>query len=92
MVVTHAMSSPVRMTIPQMQEAAKLGAYIEFVYSALLGPNGLKIEDYVACDRERWAQHPAFLRAIWGNRETRCIPDGLAAFFQALRKEGLSAS
>src|SRR5580658_6205723 len=52
MVVTHAMSPPVRMTIPQMREAAKEGAYIEFVYSALLAPNGLKIEDYVQAIRE----------------------------------------
>ncbi len=37
-VVTHAMASVVRMTIPQMQEAARDGAFIEFVYSSTLGP------------------------------------------------------
>src|ERR1700674_2620161 len=31
MVVTHAMNEPVLMEVPQMQEAAKLGAFIEFV-------------------------------------------------------------
>src|SRR5580704_942572 len=35
-VVTHAMASPVLMTIPQMQEAARDGAYIEFVYGSTL--------------------------------------------------------
>src|SRR6476661_4998822 len=29
MVVTHAMNDPIRMTVPQMQEAAKLGAFVE---------------------------------------------------------------
>ena len=32
MVVTHPMSSSVRMTVAQMQEAAKAGAFIELVY------------------------------------------------------------
>lgn len=36
-VVTHAMAGPVDMTIPQMQQAAAMGAYIEFVYGATLG-------------------------------------------------------
>ena len=71
MVVTHAMSPPVRMTIPQMQEAAHEGAYIEFVYSALLGPNGLKIEDYVAAIRALGARS-CILASDLGNRETRC--------------------
>jgi len=31
MVVTHAMNAPILMTLPQMQEAAALGAFIEFV-------------------------------------------------------------
>src|SRR5258706_7242248 len=38
-VVTHAMLAPVRMTIPQMREAASMGAFIEFVYNAVIGPN-----------------------------------------------------
>jgi hypothetical protein len=33
MVVTHAMEGPVWMNIPQMQEAASLGAFIEFDYN-----------------------------------------------------------
>src|ERR1700722_5428759 len=39
MVVTHAMIKPIGMTVPQMQEAVKTGAFIEFVYNALIGPN-----------------------------------------------------
>ncbi len=89
MVVTHAMAPPVLMTIPQMQEAAKEGAYIEFVYSALLGPNGLKIEDYVKAIR---AIGPAscILSSDLGQPQNPVHPDGLAIFFQELLKQGLS--
>lgn len=31
--VTHGMSAPVEMTVAQMQEAARLGAFVEFVYA-----------------------------------------------------------
>ncbi len=37
MVVTHAMMSPIHMSDAQMLEAAKMGAYIEFVYNGLIG-------------------------------------------------------
>src|SRR5262249_38143940 len=52
MVVTHAMEPPIRMTIPQMKEAAAVGAYIEFVYGALIGAKKvLTMADYVAAIR-----------------------------------------
>src|SRR6266536_3282102 len=38
-VVTHAMLPPVKMTVEQMKQAAAMGAYLEFVYNALIGPN-----------------------------------------------------
>jgi len=41
------MAPEIGMTIPQMQQAARDGAYIEFVYSGTLGPN-LKIA-YLIC-------------------------------------------
>ena len=87
MIVTHAMAAPVRMTIPQMQEAAKGGAYIEFVYGALLGPNGIKIEDYAQAIR---AVGPAscILSSDLGQVGNPLHPDGMSAFFQALLKQG----
>jgi len=89
MIVTHAMAAPVRMSIPQMQEAAKEGAYIEFVYSALLGPNGIKIQNYVQAIR---AVGPAscILSSDLGQVGNPLHPDGLSAFFQALLKQGIS--
>ena len=90
MVVTHAMLAPVHMTIPQMREAAKEGAYIEFVYNALIGPNKeFTIAEYAKAIR---AVGPEFciLSSDLGQAANPLHPDGLAAFFAALRKEGFS--
>src|SRR5580698_7242111 len=35
MVVTHAIVAPIHMSLPQMLEATKMGAYIEFTYNGL---------------------------------------------------------
>jgi hypothetical protein len=88
-VVTHAMSPPVRMTIAQMQEAARAGAYIEFVYGGLIGANpNFKIGDYLEAIR---AIGPAscILSSDLGQVGNPLHPDGLASFFDALRKEGI---
>jgi hypothetical protein len=88
-VVTHAMSSPVKMSIPQMQEAAKAGAYIEFVYGSLLPPQNLALADYVKAIR---AVGPAscILSSDLGQPENPLHPDGLVTFFGLLRKAGIS--
>jgi hypothetical protein len=88
MIVTHAMSTPVQMTIPQMQEAAREGAYIEFVYSALLKPQAIKIEDYVRAIRQV-GPGSCILSSDLGQVGNPLHPDGMALFFEALRKEGL---
>src|SRR5437764_3813455 len=52
-VVTHGMLAPVQMNLEQMREAAQLGAYIEFVYNALIGPNkAFEMRDYAKAIRE----------------------------------------
>ena len=89
MIVTHAMAAPVRMTVPQMQEAAHEGAYVEFVYGALLGSNALKIEDYVRAIRQL-GPASCILSSDLGQVGNPLHPDGLAAFFQALAKQGFS--
>src|SRR5258708_19942174 len=38
-VVTHAMLPPVKMTVEQMKQATAMGAYLEFFYNPLIGPN-----------------------------------------------------
>jgi hypothetical protein len=89
-VVTHAMASVVRMTIPQMREAASQGAYIEFVYNATIGPdNRLDIADYAKAIR---AIGPEFciLSSDLGRVGNPIHPDGMALFFEGLLKAGIS--
>jgi len=89
-VVTHAMLPPVRMNAAQMQEAAGLGAYIEFVYNALIGPNKVfDIGEYAEALR---AVGPAacILSSDLGQAGNPLHPDGLLAFFRALRAQGFS--
>lgn len=89
-VVTHAMAAPVRMTIPQMQEAAADGAYIEFVYSATLGANHIvTIDDYVKAIREV-GPTGCILATDLGQVGNPLHPDGMAMFIEAMRKAGFS--
>jgi len=89
-VVTHAMKSPVRMTIPQMQEATRESAFIEIDYGGLLGSRPeFRIEDYAKAIRQigpAWC----ILSSDLGQPGNPLHPDGLAAFFDALRKQGFS--
>jgi hypothetical protein len=82
-VVTHATRPPVRMTVAQMQEAAKLGAFIEFVYDKQgMAENAKAIR----------AIGPAFciLSSDLGQPNNPLHPDGLEAFFAGLEKEGIA--
>src|SRR5437773_5926513 len=89
-VVTHAMKSPIRMTIAQMQEAAREGAFIEFDYSGLLGARPeLRIEDYVKAIRQI-GPASAILSSDLGQPGNPLHPDGLAAFYDLFLKQGFS--
>jgi hypothetical protein len=89
-VVTHAMQPPVRMTIAQMKEAAGQGAYIEFVYNGLIGGNPQsRIGDYARAIREV-GPASCILSSDLGQPGNPLHPDGLAAFFEVLRKEGFA--
>jgi hypothetical protein len=89
-VVTHAMLSPTSMTIAQMQEAARLGAYIEFVYNGLIG-SGKQFDfaDYAKAIRAVGAEH-CILSSDMGQPGNPLHPDGLQLFFDGLRKQGLT--
>jgi hypothetical protein len=89
-VVTHAMAPQIAMTIAQMQQAARDGAFIEFVYSGTLGPNAkIGIPDFAKAIR---AVGPVscILSSDLGQVGNPLHPDGLVLFFEALRKEGIS--
>jgi hypothetical protein len=90
MVVTHAMLAPVGMSVAQMREAAQLGAYVEFVYNALIGPNkSFEMRDYAKAIREVDPKS-CILSSDLGQAANPLHPDGLAAFFAGLAKEGIS--
>ena len=89
-VVTHAMLAPVGMNIAQMKQAAQLGAYVEFVYNALIGPNkSFEMSDYAKAIREVGAKS-CILSSDLGQAANPLHPDGLVAFFAGLEKAGVS--
>lgn len=89
-VVTHAMLAPVLMTVPQMREAAGLGAYIEFVYNALIGPNkSFDMPDYAKAIRAVGVGS-SILSSDLGQAGNPLHPDGLAAFFAGLKEQGFT--
>ncbi|MDQ2899235.1 MAG: DUF6282 family protein [Acidobacteriota bacterium] len=95
MVVTHAMIAPTLMPIGEMREASRLGAYIEFVYNALLeshapGPKPeLTIHDYVDAIRQVGPEF-CILSSDLGQVGNPLHPDGLLRFFAELKKNGIS--
>jgi hypothetical protein len=89
-VVTHAMLPPVSMTVAQMRAAAAEGAYIEFVYNGVIGPNKASdVRDYAAAIRQVGPAH-CILASDLGQPANPLPPDGLAAFLAGLMREGIS--
>jgi hypothetical protein len=90
MVVTHALNTPVFMSVAQMQAATAEGAFIEFV-GGNVGGSG------AAARMDRFAEAiravgPAFciLSSDLGQRGNPPPPDGFAAFLRALGDRGLT--
>jgi hypothetical protein len=82
-VVTHATRPPVRMSVAQMQEAAKLGAMIEFVFDrANMAANAKAIREVGPAN--------CILSSDLGQPNNPLHPDGLMEFFAALKKEGIT--
>ncbi len=91
-VVTHAMLPPVSMTVPQMQEAVKLGAKLEFVYNALIGPSKVfEIGQYADAIRKVGVD-ACILSSDLGQLGNPLHPDGLAQYFTALRSQGFTGA
>jgi hypothetical protein len=91
-VVTHAMLAPVKMSVPQMREAAKLGAYIEFVYNGVAGKQKeYSMQDYADAIRAIGAKC-CILASDMGQVGNPLHPDALIAFFAGLKHAGISQS
>ena len=90
MVVTHAMNAPVLMDVPQMQEAAKLGAFIEFVGGSLATPDaGARIDRFADAIRKIGPEF-CILSSDLGQMGNALPPDGFGAFLVALRAKGFT--
>jgi hypothetical protein len=90
MVATHPMLSPTSMTIPQMQEAAGLGAYLEFVYNGLIGTGKqFDFSDYAKAIRGAGVDH-CILSSDMGQVGNPLHPDGLQLLFDGLKKQGFT--
>lgn len=91
-IVTHAMNGPINMSIPQMQEAAKMGAYIEFVYGGTLEKGAaVTVENFAQAMRTVGADHCIMSTDLGGARPYfRPMPaQGMLDFMTALHKLGI---
>jgi hypothetical protein len=89
-VVTHAMIAPIHMNLAQMQEAAKLGAYVEFVYNGLIGPyKEFTFSDYAQAIRGIGPAH-AILSSDLGQIQNPLHPDGWVTYLAGMKKEGFT--
>jgi hypothetical protein len=92
MVVTHAMMAPIHMSDAQMREAAKMGAYVEFVYNGLIG--GYKeftFKDYARAIRYVGVDH-CILASDMGQPTNPMHPDGLLLLFKGLEEQGITTA
>ena len=73
-----------------MREAAELGAYIEFVYNGLIGPNKMfEFPDYTKAIR---SLGPAvcIMATDLGQAVNPLHPDGMEAFLSGMQSEGFT--
>jgi hypothetical protein len=94
-VATHGMTGPTNLTVPQAQEFAREGGYIEFVYGATL-EKGSKytLQDYANWMRAVGPEHCILSTDLGGKRAyPRPLPTaGMLEFMQKLHALGLSVA
>ena len=89
--VTHPMGRAVAMTIPQMQEAARLGAFLEIVTYQRQTSNvpPISTEEHVKALRGVGPEH-FILSSDTGQGGNPLHPDALATLFTTLREQGFT--
>ena len=90
MVVTHAIQAPIVMDVPRMQEAARLGAFIEFVGQSMTTADARTRVDAIADAIRTVGPQFCILSSDLGQKGNALPPDGFAAFILALRARGFS--
>ena len=93
MVVTHPLYAPIRMTIPQMKEAAAMGAYLELCGNAILPTqpkrDQIPVAEYVAAIREVGADH-IVLSGDLGQPANPVHAEGWKQMLAILKKAGIT--
>jgi predicted metal-dependent phosphotriesterase family hydrolase len=90
MVATHGMSAPTSLTVEQAQQAARLGAFIEFASGTLATANGQAKIDRFADDIRKVGVEHAILSSDLGQAGNPLPADGYATFIEGLRKKGFT--
>jgi hypothetical protein len=90
LVVTHAINAPILMDVPQMQEAARLGAFIEFAGSTMANASAAARVDTFADAIRKVGPQFCILSSDLGQEGNPVPPDGFADFLVAMRAKGFS--
>ena len=90
MVATHGMSAPTALTGEQAQQAARLGAFVEFVSGTLANTSAQTRIDRIADDIRKVGVEHAIMSSDLGQRGNPLPADGFATFMEALRKKGFT--
>jgi hypothetical protein len=91
MVVTHAMNTPIEMTVAQMKEAAGLGAFIEFVGSTPVSPDAKERYDRFAAAIKQVGPEFCILSSDLGQATNPRPAEGFGAFLVAMQAHGFTA-
>ncbi len=96
LIVTNPMGPLVNMTIPQMQQAAADGAYLELMYAAVIGPDPQHtMKEYGEAIRKigpKFCILASDLGGVGEGAHPLLHPQGLLNFMTGLRKEGVSVA
>jgi hypothetical protein len=90
MVATHGMSAPTLLTVEQAQQAARFGAFIEFVSGTLANASAQPRIDRIAEDIRKVGVENAILSSDLGQAGNALPADGFATFIDALRRKGFT--
>jgi hypothetical protein len=90
LIVTHAMNTPISMSIAQMQEAASLGAFIEFVGGSLMTTDAEARMNRYADAIRQIGPESSILSSDLGQQGNALPPDGFGDFLVSLRHRGFT--
>ena len=89
-VVTHAINPAIGMTVPQMQQAAQMGAFIEFVGSSPVTADAAMRYDRTAEAIRKVGPQYCILSSDLGQMGNPRPAEGLGAFLAAMRARGFT--